>query len=72
MAGPPEPREARSEGKLHDPAIQGNILFGGRACARHWMGGSRPPMVRFYFDITVTRPTLVSPAIRLSLGSNTQ
>jgi hypothetical protein len=21
MAGPPEPREARSEGKLHDPAI---------------------------------------------------
>jgi len=22
MAGPPEPREARSEGKLHDPAIQ--------------------------------------------------
>jgi hypothetical protein len=25
-----------------------------------------------YLLITVTRPTLVSPAIRLSLGSNTQ
>ncbi len=23
MAGAPEPREARSEDKLHDPAIQG-------------------------------------------------
>jgi len=24
MGGPPEPREARSEGKLHDPPIQGS------------------------------------------------
>jgi len=25
MAGPPEPREARSEGKLHDPAIHTSV-----------------------------------------------
>jgi len=24
MGRPPDPREARSEGKLHDPPIQGN------------------------------------------------
>jgi hypothetical protein len=39
MGGPPDPREARSEGKRHDPAIH---LF--EAIARRWMGGSRPPM----------------------------
>jgi len=35
MGGPPEPREARAEGKLHDPPIQGNA-----SSFRPWMAGS--------------------------------
>jgi hypothetical protein len=36
MGGPPEPREARSAGKLHDPPIQGNK----RWRLWLWMAGS--------------------------------
>jgi hypothetical protein len=50
MAGPADPREARPEGKLHDPAIQGNEPWRFRL----WMGGSRPPMERLNFESMAT------------------
>jgi hypothetical protein len=52
-----------------DPATQGHK----HRADGPWMGGARPPMVReYYFDITVTRPTDVSPAIRSSFGVKAQ
>jgi len=39
MAGPPEPREARSEGKLHDPPIQSSKHG---ACDPGWPAQGRP------------------------------